>query len=102
VATNFCLDGICTETEMWFELNRRLVNLVEPGGLYVTTAIRNGQFWGTGGEHFSAVTLTSADLTDAYSRLGLSVAICREVDLAARPGYDGILMIAGKREASTA
>lgn len=96
IASNFCLDGITDDLGKWTELNRRLTNMLSPNGLFVTTAVRRGRFWGTGGERYAAVPLTLADLAYLYESLGFDEAVSREVDLTGREGYDGIIMMAGR------
>lgn len=97
VASNFCLDGITDSLTEWKVLVERLSRLVAPSGLFVMTAVRRGTFWGQAGERFPAVYLDVADVGDRLTELGFRLVHADAVDLAGRPGYDGIIMAAGRK-----
>jgi hypothetical protein len=96
IASNFCLDGITDDLGTWTQLNQRLIKMLSADGLFVTAAVRRGQFWGAGGERYVAVPLTLGNLADLYASLGLVEVVSCEVDLTGRDGYDGLLMMAGR------
>lgn len=95
VASNFCLDGITDTHKSWFELNRRLIAFLKPGGIYVQTAVRNGRHWEFGSNREIAVSLGIDDLLHGFALLGVSPYESLELPLAGRTGYDGIIGCAG-------
>lgn len=97
VANNFCLEGIVRDRGAWTTLTRKLFALVGARGQMVTTAIRNGRFWGAGGEYLPCVSIGLNDIREAYLLAGFDVLLARELDLPGRAGYDGILMVEGRR-----
>jgi hypothetical protein len=97
VANNFCLEGITQDRETWLHMVRKLSRLVAGGGQMVTTAVRNGRFWEAGSKRFSCASIGLKDLKEAYLLSGFEVIQAKELDLPHRAGYDGILMVNGRR-----
>lgn len=97
VATNFCLEGITDAKQVWRDLNKRLVAMLDDGGLFVTAIVLNANYWSIGQERFPSVRLDLTDVIGLYAGLGLVVTHERAIELYGRLGYDGIGMVAGRK-----
>jgi hypothetical protein len=98
VANTFCLDSIVEDKTQWVHLNRKLAELVDNNGLYVTVSLLNASHWTTGGMRHPAVTLTPEDVITLYADLGFRLTHCEVVEhLAGKIGYDGFIMACGLR-----
>ncbi len=98
VAHTFCLDSIIQDKREWLHLNKKLANLVDKDGLFVTVCLLNASYWTTRGVRYPAVTLTLADVINMYSGLGFNLIHSDVVDhLEGKVGYDGFIMACGQR-----
>jgi hypothetical protein len=98
VGNNFCLDGITDSRATWIDLNKRIARLLSPGGLFLTAAIKNASYWRVGDVTYPAVRLGLADVISLYEELRFVDIRAKTLDLADRSGYDGILMVCGRRD----
>ncbi len=97
VAHTFVLDDLTQDKSEWGHLNRKLANLVEDGGMFVTVSLLNASYWTVQNTRYPAVTLTPDDITRMYSELGFRITYSVVEELEGKIGYDGFVMACGQR-----
>jgi hypothetical protein len=97
VATTFCLDSVTEDKREWFHFNQKLANLVDKDGLFVTGSLLNASYWTLEDGRYPAVRLTPSDVISMYSELGFSITCSEVIENVDEEGYDGFILICGKR-----
>jgi hypothetical protein len=93
-----CLDSVTLDKREWVHLNKKLANLVDKDGLFITVSLLNASHWTIQDTNHSALTLTPADVTSMYAELGFSITHADVIEgLENKIGYDGFIMTCGQR-----
>ena len=96
VAQSFVLDDLVFNTDDWILLNRRLVQKLARGGLFVSVSMLNASYWTVGGTSIAANPLGAMDVVRMHRELGLETRALIVKELPDKIGYDGFIMACGR------
>lgn len=97
VASAFCLNCIIEDKREWFYLNKKLANLVDKDGLFVTASTLNSSYWMIQNVRYPAVKLTPDDISNMYSELRFSITYSDVIDSTDEEGHEGFIVACGER-----
>ena len=97
----FCPDSITDEIDEWRRCMRNIVSLVEPGGWFVFTALRNAAAYRVGDSMFPSAGVTEFDVaevlrSEGFSRGDLSIEVADVVD-EKNHGFSSVIFAIGRR-----
>jgi hypothetical protein len=97
VVSAYCADSATADRATWESYMRHISGLVEPGGLFITAALRRSRSYLVGGKQFPSAHVDEHDLR-AVLEPDFDCAIeVREVPEHARLGYAGIVLATARR-----
>ncbi|GAA3218914.1 guanitoxin biosynthesis pre-guanitoxin forming N-methyltransferase GntF [Dactylosporangium siamense] len=102
VVSAYCADSATADRATWALFMRHITGLVEPGGLFVTSALRRCRGYTVAGRSFPSAGVDEHDLR-AVLRPGFgspSIEV-RQVPQEASHGYGGIVLAAARRTATS-
>jgi NNMT/PNMT/TEMT family protein len=99
VVSAYCADSATADRGTWEAYMRHIAGLVEPGGVFITAALRRSHSYLVGGKQFPSANVDEHDLR-AVLEPDFDCAIeVREVPEHARLGYSGIVLVSARRRA---
>ncbi len=97
VVSAYCADSATADRATWESYMRHIAGLVEPGGVFITAALRRSRSYLVGGKQFPSADVDEHDLR-AVLEPDFDCAIeVREVPEHARLGYAGIVLATATR-----
>lgn len=98
VLSCFCAESATGDKRVWRGYVRNIVRLLEPGGLFITAALRRCTAYHVGQQRFACADIDEHDLADVLRDAGFAPSQMhvevRAVGLRDRLGYDSIVLVA--------
>jgi hypothetical protein len=92
VVSAYCADSATADRATWEAYMRHIAGLVEPGGVFITAALRRSRSYLVGGKRFPSADVDEHDLRAVLEPEFESTIEVREVPEHARLGYSGIVL----------
>jgi hypothetical protein len=97
VISAYCADSATADRATWEAYTRHIAGLVEPGGVFITAALRRSRSYLVGGKRFPSADVDEHDLRAVLEPEFDSAIQVREVPEHARLGYSGIVLACARR-----
>ena len=100
VVSAYCADSATADRATWEAYMRHIAGLVEPGGVFITAALRRSRSYLVGGKRFPSADVDEHDLRAVLEPdfdCGDGAIQVREVPEHARLGYSGIVLACARR-----
>ncbi len=100
VISAYCADSATADRATWWRYMRHISGLVEPGGLFVTAALRRCRGYTVGDKTFPGAEVDEVDLRrmlESEFELPAGAIEVRQVDQGGTHGYTGIVLARGRR-----
>lgn len=96
---NFVPESITSSKEKWEQALANITSLLKPGGLFVTTALRNAKYYELAERRFPAVDINEEDLKKVLITLGFQrdSIVFRTIKAYPYRGYDGMIFLRAKK-----
>jgi NNMT/PNMT/TEMT family len=97
VVSAYCADSATADRAVWEAYTRHIAGLVEPGGVFITAALRRSRSYLVGGKPFPSANVDEHDLRAVLEpEFDCSIEV-REVPDHARLGSSGIVLATARR-----
>ena len=96
----YCADSATADRATWEAYMRHIAGLVEPGGVFITAALRRSRSYLVGGKRFPSADVDEHDLRAVLEPdfdCDDGAIQVREVPEHARLGYSGIVLACARR-----
>ncbi len=97
VVSAYCADSATADRATWESYMRHIAGLVEPGGVFITAALRRSRSYLVGGKQFPSAHVDEHDLRAVLEPEFDCAIEVREVPEHARLGYAGIVLATARR-----
>ena len=97
VVSAYCADSATADRATWETYMRHIAGLVEPGGVFITAALRRSRSYLVGGKRFPSADVDEHDLRAVLEPEFDCAIEVREVPEHARLGYAGIVLATASR-----
>ncbi len=97
VVSAYCADSATADRATWETYMRNIAGLVEPGGVFITAALRRSRSYLVGGKRFPSAHVDEHDLRAVLEPEFDCAIEVREVPEHARLGYAGIVLVRARR-----
>ena len=97
VVSAYCADSATADRATWEAYMRHIAGLVEPGGVFITSALRRSRSYLVGGKRFPSADVDEHDLRAVLEPEFECAIEVREVPEHARLGYAGIVLVSARR-----
>jgi hypothetical protein len=97
VVSAYCADSATANRATWEAYMRHIAGLVEPGGVFITSALRRSRSYLVGGKRFPSADVDEHDLRAVLEPEFDCEIEVREVPDHARLGYAGIVLVSARR-----
>jgi hypothetical protein len=97
VVSAYCADSATADRTTWEAYMRHIAGLVEPGGVFLTAALRRSRSYLVGGKRFPSANVDEHDLRAVLEPQFDCAIEVREVPEHARLGYAGIVLATARR-----
>ena len=101
VVSAYCADSATADRATWEAYMRHIAGLVEPGGVFITSALRRSRSYLVGGKRFPSADVDEHDLRAVLEPEFDCAIEVREVPEHARLGYAGIVLVSARRRTPT-
>jgi hypothetical protein len=100
VISAYCADSATADHATWATFMRHIGGLVEPGGTFITSALRSCRHYVVGGKRFPGADVDELDVRAVLARRFDAAVEARTVAGHAAQGYDGIVLATGRRRSA--
>ncbi len=100
VISAYCADSATADRSTWATFMRHIGGLVEPGGTFITSALRNARHYVVGGKRFPSACVDEHDLRRVLDPCFDGVVESRALAEHAAQGYEGIVLAAARRRSA--
>jgi len=97
VVSAYCADSATADRATWEAYMRHIAGLVEPGGVFITAALRRSRSYLVGGKRFPSADVDEHDLRAVLEPEFDCAIEVRELPEHARLGYSGIVLASATR-----
>jgi len=97
VVSAYCADSATADRATWEAYMRHIAGLVEPGGVFITAALRRSHSYLVGGKRFPSADVDEHDLRAVLEPEFDCAIEVRELPEHARLGYSGIVLASATR-----
>jgi NNMT/PNMT/TEMT family len=97
VVSAYCADSATADRATWESYMRHIAGLVEPGGVFITSALRRSRSYLVGGKRFPSAHVDEHDLRAVLEPDFDCAVEVRELPEHAHLGYAGIVLVAARR-----
>ncbi len=102
IVSCYCADSATTDKSTWQRYMKNIIYLVNAGGYFISTALRECQFYRVGEKLYPCVNITEVDFLNTFEKLDFDLQtvniIVKEVPEHRNVGYESIILSSGYKK----
>jgi SAM-dependent methyltransferase len=95
----YCADSSTNDKSEWFRFMSNIISLLKPGGFFVTTALRNCQYYKIGDKYFPSANVNEEDIENLFRQnhfdMATTIIKVESVSEHINDGYESIVLAYG-------